>query len=464
MLSSNTTIQSLHQSYLSNPDSLFTHLRAYTRRIREKNESIRAFLYIQELKQPYFPSVPKVLPPLFGIPIAIKDNIWVDNMPCTSASKMLETFIPPEDATVIKRIKQAGGWISGKTNMDEFAMGSSTENSAFFPTRNPYRLDYVPGGSSGGSTAAVAADMSLCALASDTGGSIRQPASFCGVVGIRPTYGLVSRHGLIGFSSSLDQIGPIARTVEDAFQLLSVIAGYDESDDTSLPVQWKDLTEKKPTTIAVLDEIEHLDMDKGVFDLYQKCKQWLAKHFRIITCHIPSFQYALSAYHIIADSEASSNLSRMGGDSAFYPPFEESYEKTVIELRTSKLGEEVKRRILLGAFTLSSRFKEGYYQHAFYAKEHIKHEFEFVFQQADAIFTPTTITAAFPFGARVDPRKMYYSDICTIPSALAGLPALSIPVGLNENGLPVGMQFIGNHLSEKTLYRLSRWMETNWHA
>jgi aspartyl-tRNA(Asn)/glutamyl-tRNA(Gln) amidotransferase subunit A len=458
------SIRTIREMAQSDHRSIIPILREYSDRIHQKNPSIQAFLHVSPMDISFPERDTSILPSLFGVPIAIKDNIWVKGIPCTAASRLLASFLPPDDATVVQRLKKAGTVISGKTNMDEFAMGSSTENSAFFATRNPHHTDFVPGGSSGGSTAAVAADMSLCALGSDTGGSIRQPSSFCGVVGIRPTYGLVSRSGLIGFAPSLDQIGPIAQSVEDAFQVLSVIAGHDPADDTTLPIEWKDLTATSPSTIAILEEIESLDMEGSVRDAYNQCKQFLSKQYKMITCSIPSFRYALTAYHIIADAEGSSNLSRMNTPSFTNQQYADSYHDAVTDTRTENLGEEVKRRILLGTFTLSSRYKEGYYQHAFFAREHIKQEFFTIFSQADAILTPSTITTAFPFKARVDPLKMYYSDICTIPSALAGLPAISLPVGYDQRGLPIGMQLIGNKLSELTLRSIALFLESTFHA
>lgn len=462
---SKKTITDIHNEYQNKTSTPISTTTDYLKRISEENASIGAFLSVNPeyafkacagLKQPN-----QSLQPLYGIPIAIKDNIQVKGLPCTAASKILEGYIAPYESTVAEKIIKAGGVILGKTNMDEFAMGSSTENSGYFPTRNPYHLEFVPGGSSGGSTAAVAGNLSTLALGSDTGGSIRQPASFCSVVGIRPTYGLVSRYGLIAFASSLDQIGPIASNVDDAFLLLSVIAGHDPRDAMSLPIEYSCLPVKKTiTTFAVIEEIENLTMEPSILERYQFLKKKLSALFVCKTKHVTNFKYALPTYHVIAGSEASSNLSRFDGIRFGARVDGETWKDTIEETRTSGFGPEVKRRILLGTFTLSAGYKSAYYAKAFLARKSIINEFADIFKEVDFILTPTTTTLPFRFGSKVDPLQMYMSDICTIPAALAGLPAISIPFGFSENGLPIGMQIIGSACSDRDLHQISKIIES----
>lgn len=462
---SKVTIAKLQKEFKDRTSCPTKTTSEYLTRILEKNPIIGAFLSIHpdyalktcsSLKISNLPSQP-----LYGIPIAIKDNIQVKGLPCTAASKILEGYKAPYDSTVTEKIIKAGGVILGKTNMDEFAMGSSTENSGFYPTRNPFHLDFVPGGSSGGSTAAVAADLSTLALGSDTGGSIRQPASFCSVVGIRPTYGLVSRFGLIAFASSLDQIGPIASTVDDAFLFLSVISGHDPKDATSLPYEYHQLPMKKSiTSFAIIDEIENLTLDPSILNRYRFLKKKLSSLYTCQIKHVKNFKYALPTYHVIAGSEASSNLSRFDGIRFGARVDGDTWKDTIEKTRTTGFGTEVKRRILLGTFTLSSGYKSDYYAKAFLARKSIIAEFSKIFQEVDFILTPTTTTLPFRFGSKIDPLQMYMSDICTIPAALAGLPAISIPFGFSEDGLPIGMQIIGPPCSEKDLHQVAKIIES----
>jgi aspartyl-tRNA(Asn)/glutamyl-tRNA(Gln) amidotransferase subunit A len=459
------TIEKLQKEYRDKTSTPSKTANDYLTRISGKNLSIGAFLSVHpEYAMGACASLELQnisRQPLYGIPIAIKDNIQVKGLPCTAASKILEGYIAPYESTVVEKIIKAGGIILGKTNMDEFAMGSSTENSGYYPTRNPFNLDFVPGGSSGGSTAAVAADLSTLALGSDTGGSIRQPASFCSVVGIRPTYGLVSRFGLIAFASSLDQIGPIASTVEDAFLLLSVIAGHDPKDAMSLPFEYENLPlNKSITSFAIIEEIENLTLDPSILERYKFLKKKLSYLYQCKTKNVKNFKYALPTYHVIAGSEASSNLSRFDGIRFGARVDCETWKDTIEETRTSGFGPEVKRRILLGTFTLSAGYKSAYYAKAFLARKSIINEFTEIFKEVDFILTPTTTTLPFRFGSKIDPLQMYMSDICTIPAALAGLPAVSIPFGFSENGLPIGMQIIGSHCSDRDLHQIAKIIES----
>jgi aspartyl-tRNA(Asn)/glutamyl-tRNA(Gln) amidotransferase subunit A len=436
----------------------------YLKRIAEKNPSICAYLSVHEKYAleacSFLDSIQREDQPLYGVPIAIKDNIQVKGLPCTAGSKILEGYIAPYESTVIEKIIKAGGIILGKTNMDEFAMGSSTENSGFCATRNPYDLNCVPGGSSGGSTAAVAADLSLLALGTDTGGSIRQPSSFCSVVGIRPTYGMVSRYGVIAFASSLDQVGPIGSTVDDTFALLSVIAGHDPKDPMSLLMEYNDLPlSSQIRSFSVIEEIENLTIDPAIRERYNLLKKKLLTLFSCKTKNIKNFRYALPTYHVIASSEASSNLSRFDGIRFGARIESETWKDTIAETRTTGFGKEVKRRILLGTFTLSAGYKSAYYSKAFLARDTITSEFLEIFTDTDFILTPTTTTLPFRFGEKVDPLAMYFSDICTIPAALAGLPAVSIPFGFSKQGLPIGMQIIGSPCSERNLHQVAKLIE-----
>jgi len=388
---------------------------------------------------------------LSGVPCAIKDNILVDGIKCTAGSKILEKYVAPYSATVVKKLKGKGAVILGKTNLDEFAMGSSTENSAFFTTKNPNDLNRVPGGSSGGSAAAVAGDMCNFALGSDTGGSIRQPASFCGVVGLKPTYGAVSRYGLMAFASSLDQIGPLAKTIEDCKKVFSVIKGKDKMDSTSIESKEGDSDfEIKNLKIGVPKEYFIKGMDPEVEKAVREAiKKYEGMGGKIEEITLPHTEYALACYYIIAPSEASANLARYDGIKYGYSDLQgKSLLDVYLQSRESGFGAEVRRRIMLGTYTLSSGYYDAYYLRAQKVRTLIKRDFEKAFQKVDAIFTPVSPTPAFKMGEKIeDPLAMYLSDIFTVSVNLAGLPAVSLPVG-EASGLPVGLQIIGKPFEE----------------
>jgi len=413
---------------------------------------------------------------LKGIPVSIKDNICTEGYNTECCSKILEGFKPPYDATVIKKLKEAGALIlDSKTNMDEFAFGSSTENSFFGPTHNPWNLDCVPGGSSGGSAAAVAADEAIWALGSDTGGSIRQPASFCGVVGLKPTYGRVSRYGLIAFASSLDQIGPITKDVRDNALLMNVIAAYDPKDSTSVDLKVPDYTKSlgndiKGMKVAIPAEyfIEGLEAEVKhiVEEAVNKLKELGADYKRV---SLPHTEYAVGVYYIIATAEASSNLARFDG--VQYGFRSKKPKQSLIEMykntRGDGFGDEAKRRIILGTFALSHGYYDAYYLRALKVRTLIKQDFDRVFKEFDCIITPTSPTPAFKIGEKIeDPLKMYLSDIYTISANLAGIPAISIPCGFTKRGLPVGLQILAKPFNEELLFQLAYAYEQNtpWHT
>ena len=409
--------------------------------------------------------------PLTGIPMQLKDLICTQGIPTTCASRMLENYIPVYDATVSEKLAEQGAVLLGKGNMDEFAMGSSCENSAFFPTRNPWDLTRVPGGSSGGAAAAVAAGEAVFALGSDTGGSIRQPASLCGVVGLKPTYGLVSRYGLIAFASSLDQIGPLGKDVTDCALVLNAIAGYDPRDSTSLPVATPDFTagltgRLDDLRLGIPDEYFVAGMEPGVqAAVLQAVAELERLGASVEPVSLPTTEHALACYYIIAPSECSANLARYDGVKFGYsyqdtPDMWQAMEST----RQRGFGPEVKRRIMLGTYALSAGYYDAYYLKAQQARTLIRQDFARVFEQVDALVTPTSPVAAFPLGEKTaDPVQMYLIDVCTLPINIAGLPALSVPCGFAE-GLPVGMQLIGPHLSETRLLRIAYAYEqaTEW--
>ncbi|MGG1572585.1 Asp-tRNA(Asn)/Glu-tRNA(Gln) amidotransferase subunit GatA [Fictibacillus sp. NRS-1165] len=399
---------------------------------------------------------------LAGLPIALKDNISTKGLRTTSGSKILSNFDPIYDATVARRLYEAGAITIGKLNMDEFAMGSSNENSGYHVTKNPWNTDYVPGGSSGGSAASVAAGEVLFSLGSDTGGSIRQPAAYCGVVGLKPTYGLVSRFGLIAFASSLDQIGPITRTVEDNAYLLQAIAGHDHMDSTSANVEVPDYQtaftgDIKGLRIAVPKEYLAEGVDPAVKEkVLDALKALEGQGATWEEVSLPHSKYALATYYLLSSSEASANLSRFDG--VRYGVRSDNSENLLDLYKNSRsegFGDEVKRRIMLGTFALSSGYYDAYYKKAQKVRTLIKNDFEQVFNHYDVIIGPTTPTTAFKIGEKTnDPLTMYANDILTIPVNLAGVPAISVPCGFS-NGLPVGLQIIGKHFDERTIYRVA---------
>ncbi|EHC12167.1 Asp-tRNA(Asn)/Glu-tRNA(Gln) amidotransferase subunit GatA [Fischerella thermalis] len=413
---------------------------------------------------------------LAGIPIGIKDNICTKGINTTCASRILENFVPPYEATVTQKLAAADAVMVGKTNLDEFAMGGSTETSAYGLTANPWDLSRVPGGSSGGSAAAVAAGECVISLGSDTGGSIRQPASFCGVVGIKPTYGLVSRYGLVAFASSLDQIGPFARSVEDAAILLQAIAGYDPKDSTSLKVSIPDYTaglkpDLKPRgqlRIGIIKETFGEGLDSQVEQAITKALdqlQNLGAEIHVVSC--PRFRYGLPSYYIIAPSEASANLARYDGVKYGYRAEEaENLMEMYTRTRASGFGAEVKRRIMLGTYALSAGYYDAYYLKAQKVRTLIKEDFERAFEQVHVLACPTAPTTAFKAGEKTaDPLSMYLVDLMTIPVNLAGLPGISVPCGFDDNGLPIGLQLIGRPLREDQLFQVAYAYEqsTPWH-
>jgi len=388
-----------------------------------------------------------------GVPVAIKDNINVKGWDITCSSKILQGYKAPYNATVIERMLENGLSAYGRCNMDEFAMGSSTETSYYGKTLNPHNPDRVPGGSSGGSAAVVGAGIAIAALGSDTGGSIRQPAAFCGVVGMKPTYGRVSRYGLVAFSSSLDQIGPITQNVDDAAILYNIIAGYDPKDSTSSPVSHKPvkINENKKLKIAVIDNyIDEADEDikRAILDVISELEK---EGHTIIHKNLMNSKYDVATYYVVATAEASSNLARFDG-MRYGNRVEGKDLKETYKLTRAQFGEEVKRRIMLGTFVLSSGYYDAYYIKAQKVRHLIKNEFDKLFSEADLVLTPVTPTTAFEFGSKKDPLEMYLSDIYTISVNLAGVPAISLPIGKDKNNLPIGVQLIAKHFDEQTLF------------
>ena len=449
---------------------------SFAKRIQEKEPDVKAFVNttldtaIQKAEEVdrKIASGEK-LSSLAGIPIGIKDNICTKGVKTTCSSRMLENFVSPYDATVMEKINDEDLVMLGKLNMDEFAMGASTEYSYFKKTSNPWDLNKVPGGSSGGSAAAVAANMVPWALGSDTGGSIRQPASFCGVVGLKPTYGLVSRYGLVAFASSLDQIGPITKDVEDNAILLNMIAGHDEKDSTSANVEKKDYTK------ALVNDVKGLRIGlpkeyfgEGINPEVKEAVMKVAKKYEemgatVEECSISVTDYALATYYILACAEASSNLGRFDGIRYGYRTENFNNLKDIYRnSRSEGFGPEVKRRIILGTYVLSSGYYDAYYKKALKVRTVVKQAFKELFKKYDVLLTPTSPTTAFDIGTRSNnPLEMYLADICTVSINIGGVPAISVPCGLDSQGMPIGFQLIGNHFDEETLYKAAYTYEQN---
>jgi len=407
--------------------------------------------------------------PLTGIPLVIKDLICTQGVPTTCGSRILQNYVPTYDATVTAKLKAAGAVLVGKANMDEFAMGSSTENSFYGPTRNPWDLGKIPGGSSGGSAAAVAAGECIASLGSDTGGSIRQPASCCGIVGMKPTYGRVSRYGLVAFASSLDQIGPFARDVWDTALLLNAICGHEPLDSTSVDLPVPDYTralenDVKGMTLGIPKECFGQGLDPEVESAVRRAIQILERlGAQTVEVSLPMSDYALAVYYIIAPAEASSNLARYDGVKyGFRAKGNHDLMEMYKETRSQGFGAEVKRRIMLGTYALSSGYYDAYYLKASQVRTLIRQDFEKAFAACDALLTPTAPTPAFKLGEKVDdPLQMYLSDIFTIPCNLAGLPGLSLPCGYSKEGLPIGLQILANHFQEEKILRVAHTFEQN---
>jgi len=477
---SRLTIHKMRELLLKREVSSTEIVRSVLDRIAQVDGQVKAYTTLTEeaaLKQAGAvdrkSAAGDVLPPLAGIPLAIKDVLCTKGVHTTCSSKILQSYLPPYDATAIRRLKAQDAVLLGKTNMDEFAMGSSTENSAFFPTRNPWAIDHVPGGSSGGSAAAVAADLCAAALGSDTGGSIRQPASFCGIAGLKPTYGLVSRYGLVAFASSLDQIGPLAKDVQDCALLLQAIAGHDPFDSTSADLPVQDYSSAltgdiRGIRIGIPDEyfIEGMDpeVEAAIWTAIRTLEELGGKQEKVSLPHTP---YAVATYYLVATAEASSNLARYDGVKYGYRTSRpadllEMYQRS----RREGFGPEVKRRIMLGTYALSAGYYDAYYLKAQKVRTLIRRDFEQAFERCEVIATPTSPTPAFKVGEKTEnPLQMYLSDIFTISVNLAGLPGMSIPCGFTKAGLPIGLQLIGKPFDEATVLKVAHAYEqaTDWH-
>ncbi len=408
------------------------------------------------------------LPPLAGVPLAIKDNLCTKGVPTTCASRMLAGFVPPYESTVTGRLWDAGAVLLGKTNLDEFAMGGSTETSAFGPTANPWNVDHVPGGSSGGSAAALAAGACMASLGSDTGGSIRQPASFCGVVGLKPTYGRISRYGLVAFASSLDQVGPFSSNVADTAALLQVMAGYDPRDSTSLKVPVPDYSAdlEKPIKGLRVGLVRECFEQDGLSaevkaSVLAAAEQLQALGAELVDVSCPRFTDGIATYYVIAPSEASANLARYDGVKyGFRAEDADSLAAMTSRSRAEGFGSEVQRRILIGTYALSAGYVDAYYKKAQQVRTLIRRDFDAAYQTVDVLLTPTAPTTSFRNGAHADdPLAMYLADLLTIPANLAGLPAISVPCGFDSAGLPIGLQLIGNVLEESRLLQVAHQYE-----
>jgi aspartyl-tRNA(Asn)/glutamyl-tRNA(Gln) amidotransferase subunit A len=467
------TVASVHEALLAKKTSARELAQEFYAQIEQRNPELNAFLelcperaYAQADRVDAIVAQGKPLGRLAGVPVAIKDVISTEGVRTTCGSKILEDYTPPYDATAIERLERAGAVIMGKTNCDEFAMGSSNENSAYGPVRNPIALDRVPGGSSGGSAAAVAAGLSVVALGTDTGGSIRQPGAYCGVPAMMPTYGRVSRYGLIAFASSLDRIGPFATNITDAATVMSVIAGHDSNDSTSAALAVPEYAEEieKPVAglrIGIPEDYFGAGLDAEVKNKVQAGITLLERHgCKRVPLKMPHTDYAIATYYVIATAEASSNLARYDGVRYGLRvqgnTLMEMYRKT----RERGFGPEVKRRIMLGTYALSSGYYDAYYLRAQKVRSLIARDFAEAFEKVDAIITPTAPTAAFRLGEKTaDPLEMYLADIYTVTGSLAGVPGISVPCGKSAAGLPIGMQIFGSHFGEARILQLARGFE-----
>ena len=448
------TVHELMEKVKNKETTIEEITKAYAARINEKEPEVAAFVSTR-LDE----AIAESKNPEAGIPIGIKDNICTKGIKTTCSSKMLENFVSPYDATVITKIKEKNIPILGKLNMDEFAMGSSTENSAIKITRNPWNLNKVPGGSSGGSAAAVAANLVPWALGSDTGGSIREPASFCGIVGLKPTYGLVSRSGLVAFASSLDQIGPMTKDVEDAALLLNIIAGHDENDSTSVKREKIDYTKNLKNSIQGMKiGVPKEFFGEGINPEVKKSLENSIEEYKklgaiVEECSLDVSESSLAAYYIIACAEASSNLGRFDGIRYGYRAKDyKDLKELFVKSRTEGFGKEVKRRIILGTYVLSSGYYDAFYKKAQKVRTYVKNKFDECFKKYDVLLTPVAPTTAFDIGSKTNnPLEMYLADICTVSINIASVPAISIPCGVDSNNMPIGMQLIGNRFQEEKI-------------
>ena len=448
------TVHELMEKVKSKEITIEEITKAYADRINEKEPEVNAFVSTR-LDE----AIVESKNPEAGIPIGIKDNICTKGIKTTCSSKMLENFVSPYDATVITKIKEKNMPILGKLNMDEFAMGSSTENSSFKITRNPWNLNKVPGGSSGGSAAAVAANLVPWALGSDTGGSIREPASFCGIVGLKPTYGLVSRSGLVAFASSLDQIGPMTKDVEDSALLLNIIAGHDENDSTSVKKEKIDYTKNLKNSIQGMKiGVPKEFFGEGINPEVKKSLENSIEEYKklgaiVEECSLDVSESSLAAYYIIACAEASSNLGRFDGIRYGYRAKDyKNLKELFVKSRTEGFGKEVKRRIILGTYVLSSGYYDAFYKKAQKVRTYVKNKFDECFKKYDVLLTPVAPTTAFDIGSKTNnPLEMYLADICTVSINIASVPAISIPCGVDSNNMPIGMQLIGSRFQEEKI-------------
>ncbi len=475
------TIHELHNMLMKGETTALAVTESVLSRIKSVDEKVNAFITVtaeearlQAQEADKRIKLGGVISPLLGIPLAVKDNMCTDGIKTTCASNILGNFVPPYDATVVAKLKKAGYVLCGKPNMDEFAMGSSTENSGFFITKNPWDLERIPGGSSGGSAAAVAAGECIAALGSDTGGSIRQPAACCGVVGLKPTYGRVSRYGLVAFASSLDQIGPITKDVTDSALLMNVISGHDVRDSTSAKITAPDFTrglkkDVKGMKIGLPKEYFIDGMDPEVEKAVKDAVKTLEGLGAIVTeVSLPHTDYAVATYYVLATSEASSNLARYDGVKyGFRAEGAKDLLDMYMKSRSKGFGPEVKRRIMLGTYALSAGYYDAYYKKGQQVRTLIKRDFDEAFKTVDVIATPTAPTAAFKIGEKsADPLQMYLFDIFTISVNLAGIPGISIPCGFTKSNLPIGLQLLGKHFDEEMILHAAYAYEqaTEWHT